>query len=114
MRAARRHARHHRDLAFLCTLVPDPFELREQMTRKDKSRLRRGGRLFVDLHAAWSLVSPALRDQGRATYRILAEGEPRGSRAGPVGGRRRMEIGAEGLARARQASSSRWPGPTAR
>jgi hypothetical protein len=32
--------RHYRDLALLCALVGDPFELVDQMTRKDRQRLR--------------------------------------------------------------------------
>ena len=64
-------SRHHRDLALLCALVPDPFEMREQMENKDIKRVRTGGRLHEDLHPAWALLSDDLRAQGRAAYKIL-------------------------------------------
>lgn len=44
--------RHHRDLALLCALVDDPFEMRDAMGRKDPAALRRGGTLGNPSHPA--------------------------------------------------------------
>lgn len=64
-------SRHHRDLALLCALVSDPFEMREQMDRRDLKRVRVGGRLHDDLHPAWALLPEDLRAQGRTAYEVL-------------------------------------------
>lgn len=63
--------RHHRDLALLCALIPDPFAVREQLTPKDSKRLRIAGRLRDPRHPGWMLVPADIRDQGRQAYAIL-------------------------------------------
>lgn len=63
--------RHYRDLALLCALVEDPFEISEQLTRKDRQRLRLASQLLDDAHAAWSLVPAAIRPAGQIAYGIL-------------------------------------------
>ncbi len=63
--------RHYRDLALLCALVGDPFEMGDQMTRKDRQRLRRASKLSDDAHPAWALVPTAIRSAGRITYGVL-------------------------------------------
>jgi hypothetical protein len=49
-------ARHYRDLALLCSVVGDPFDLAGQLTAKDRQRLRKARALADDSHVAWSLV----------------------------------------------------------
>ena len=63
--------RHYRDLALLCALVEDPFELRDQLTKKDRKRLRKAHRLLNDNHPAWVLVPDNIRGQGQISYAIL-------------------------------------------
>ncbi|HWJ09755.1 MAG TPA: hypothetical protein VNS46_10290 [Nocardioides sp.] len=63
--------RHYRDLALLCALVGDPFEVADQMTRKDRQRLRLASKLLDDSHPAWSLVPSAIRGPGRIAYGVL-------------------------------------------
>lgn len=63
--------RHYRDLALLCALVDDPFTLAEQLTTKDRQRVRSARDLVDDAHAAWALVPEAIRGQGRIAYGIL-------------------------------------------
>jgi hypothetical protein len=64
-------ARHLRDLALLCALVEDPFEMREQLTRKDLRRLRQVATLHDPAHPAWALVPNDIRSEGRAALAIL-------------------------------------------
>lgn len=64
-------SRHVRDLAMLCTVVPDPFTLREQLRKKDRQRLLSGAALLDTAHVAWQLVSRDIREQGQETYVIL-------------------------------------------
>lgn len=63
--------RHYRDLALLCALVPDPFELVGQLTRKDRQRLRLASRLLDNDHPAWRLVPDAIRSAGQIAYGLL-------------------------------------------
>jgi hypothetical protein len=42
---------HYRDLALLCSVVPDPFNLAAQLTAKDRQRLRRACALADDSHS---------------------------------------------------------------
>jgi hypothetical protein len=63
--------RHFRDLALLCALVDDPFTLAEQLTKKDRQRVRLARALLDDTHAAWALVPDAIRAQGQIAYGIL-------------------------------------------
>lgn len=47
-------SRHHRDLALLCSLVADPSELAEQMSAKDRQRLRSAAPIADQPdHVAW-------------------------------------------------------------
>ena len=64
-------ARHYRDLALLCSVVADPFDLAGQLTAKDRQRLRRARALADDSHIAWSLVPAEIRIQGQITFSIL-------------------------------------------
>jgi hypothetical protein len=64
-------ARHYRDLALLCSLVEDPFSLTEQLTSKDRQRLRQADALADDTNPAWSLIPAAIRGQGQITYQVL-------------------------------------------
>lgn len=64
--------RHHRDLALLCSLVEDPFEMREGMGRKDPAALRRGWALGRDTHPAWALVPEPRRAAGQIAFRVLS------------------------------------------
>ncbi|MCL2612354.1 MAG: hypothetical protein FWD95_03880 [Nocardioidaceae bacterium] len=63
--------RHYRDLALLLSLVEDPFVLADQLTRKDRQRLRMARRLADDTHPAWALVPAAIRANGQVSYQIL-------------------------------------------
>lgn len=64
-------SRHERDLAFLCALVADPFEMREQMDRADLRRVRGAKALTKPDDIAWQLVPAAVREEGLATFGIL-------------------------------------------
>lgn len=63
--------RHYRDLALLCALVDDPFALADQLTRKDRRRVRLAKALLDDTHAAWALVPDPIRGPGQIAYGIL-------------------------------------------
>jgi len=65
-------ARHYRDLALLLSLVEDPFALVEELTPKDRRRLRGAQQLLDEAHPAWALVPPEIRGQGQIAYTILA------------------------------------------
>jgi hypothetical protein len=67
-------ARHYRDLALLCALVVDPFEMTDQVTRKDRQRLRKAKRLSDDAHPAWLLVPEQIRAQGQIAFGVLLGG----------------------------------------
>lgn len=45
--------RHRADLAFLCGLVTDPFALAEDVTKKDRARLRAAAAKLGPDHPAW-------------------------------------------------------------
>jgi hypothetical protein len=69
-------SRHHRDLALLCSLVDDPFALAEQMSAKDRQRLRCAAPIVVEPdHVAWQLLPWDARADARATLRELI-GDP--------------------------------------
>ena len=63
--------RHYRDLALLCALVGDPFEVVDQMTRKDRQRLRLASKLLDDSHPTWTLLPTAVRSAGQIAYGVL-------------------------------------------
>lgn len=64
-------ARHYRDLALLCSVVDDPFDLAGQLAAKDRQRLRKARALADDSHVAWSLMPPGIRSQGQITFSVL-------------------------------------------
>jgi hypothetical protein len=65
-------SRHHRDLALLCSLVEDPFVLAEQMSAKDRQRLRCASAIAEEHdHMAWQLLPSDVRSDARATLREL-------------------------------------------
>jgi hypothetical protein len=65
-------ARHLRDLAFLCSLVGDPFALRASLTAKDRSRLRTAAPMLSDREApAWRQLPTPLRSRGSDALEIL-------------------------------------------
>ena len=64
-------ARHYRDLALLCALVEDPFALADQLTKKDRQRVRLAKALLDDTHSAWALVPDSIRGQGQIGYGVL-------------------------------------------
>jgi hypothetical protein len=63
--------RHYRDLALLLCLVEDPFAFADQLTRKDRQRLRGARRLLDDTHPAWALAPAAIRANGQISYKLL-------------------------------------------
>lgn len=67
-------ARHYRDLALLSALVVDPFDMLDQVTNKDRQRLRRAKALSDDAHPAWSLVPEQVRAQGQIAFGVLLGG----------------------------------------
>jgi hypothetical protein len=64
-------ARHYRDLALLCALVADPFDLADDLTPKDRQRLRRAASLGNDSHPAWALLPVDLRSRGQIAFSVL-------------------------------------------
>lgn len=63
--------RHYRDLALLCALVEDPFAMAEQMTSKDRHRLRLADALLEPSCPAWLLVPASRRAAGQIAFGIL-------------------------------------------
>lgn len=63
--------RHYRDLALLLCLVEDPFALVDQLTVKDRQRLRRARRLLDEAHPAWALAPSGIRANGQISYAVL-------------------------------------------
>lgn len=59
------------DLALLLSLVEDPIELREQLTKKDRQRLRARSEMADPDQPAWSNLPAAEADTGRAAFRLL-------------------------------------------
>ena len=59
------------DLAFLLSLVDDPFALAGQCTSTDRRRIRARRDLVNDEHPVWRQLPSADADRGRATLRIL-------------------------------------------
>jgi len=61
------------DLALLLSLVKDPLELADKLTRKDLRRLRSRSEMADRNQPAWTNLSEELADRGRAAYRLLVE-----------------------------------------
>ena len=63
--------KHLRDLAFLCSLVQDPFSMRQEMDLKDLSRVRAAHHLHDASYASWRLLPPDAATRGHQAFRIL-------------------------------------------
>jgi hypothetical protein len=66
-------SRHERDLALLCSLVADPFAMREQMDKTDVKRLRGAKALADPDDVSWRLVPADIREQGLAAFHFLTD-----------------------------------------
>lgn len=63
--------RHLQDVAVLCALIEDPFELKGELTRKDRQRLQLTSVLGHGEHQAWLLLPADLRSRGQFAHQIL-------------------------------------------
>ena len=59
------------DLALLLSLVDDPMGLAQQLTKKDRQRLRARSEMADADQRAWSSLSADRADRGRAAFRLL-------------------------------------------
>lgn len=59
------------DLALLLSLIEDPFVLLDDLTKKDRQRLRPRRDLLDDEHPVWRQLDPAAGDRARASLRVL-------------------------------------------
>ena len=59
------------DLALLLSLVDDPIELADQLTKKDRQRLRARSEMAATDQRAWASLASDAADRGRAALRIL-------------------------------------------
>lgn len=59
------------DLALLLSLVGDPIELADELTKKDRQRLRSRSEMGEVDQRAWANLPDDLADRGRAAYRLL-------------------------------------------
>jgi hypothetical protein len=59
------------DLALLLSLIDDPIEVAEQLTKKDRQRLRSRSEMADTDQRAWASLSGDAADRGRAAFRIL-------------------------------------------
>ena len=59
-----------RDLALLLSLVADPAQMAVEMTRKDRTRLRRAAFASPD-HEVWLSLDPDVADRARLAYAYL-------------------------------------------
>jgi len=53
------------------TALPGRFEVVDQMTRKDRQRLRLASKLLDNSHPAWALLPAAIRSAGQIAYGVL-------------------------------------------
>lgn len=64
--------RHLRDLAFLLSLVVDPFQIRDTLAPRNCRRVTAVDPLGDPDHEAWMLIDdPRARAEGQATFRFL-------------------------------------------
>jgi len=63
--------RHFNDLALLCSLVRDPYELADQMDKSERRWIARAGSLADARHPSWALLPTDLREEGRSALQIL-------------------------------------------
>jgi len=59
------------DLALLLSLLEQPIAIREQLTPKDRKRLRRRSGILNPEHRAWSPLPSSQADRGRSALRLL-------------------------------------------
>jgi hypothetical protein len=59
------------DLALLLSLVGDPFELREQLSSKDRQRLSARTPMIDPAHRVWRHFGPTEADRARLALRVL-------------------------------------------
>jgi len=59
------------DLALLLSLVTDPIALTNQLTKKDRQRLRSRAEMADTDHQAWKGLPDNAADRGRAALRLL-------------------------------------------
>ncbi len=59
------------DLALLLSLIQQPTALRNQLTSKDRKRLRARSEMLDPRQRAWSQLPGSLADHGRAALRLL-------------------------------------------
>ena len=62
--------RHLTDLAFLLSLVDDPFALQPEVTSKDRARLQAAAELLPDESPTWN-IAPSPNNDARAALHIL-------------------------------------------
>ncbi len=60
------------DLALLLSLVNDPIALADQLTKKDRQRLRSRSEMVDTDQRAWASLPVDAADRGRAAFRLLA------------------------------------------
>ena len=59
------------DLALLLSLIDDPLKLADELTAKDRKRLRARSEMADAEHPAWAALPDDAADRGRAAYRLL-------------------------------------------
>ena len=64
--------RHLRDLAFMCSIVGDPFDARANLTVSDRRRLRAVSELDDQTHEAWRLLDDP--ETAYAAFKLLRGG----------------------------------------
>jgi hypothetical protein len=67
--------RHLRDLAFLLSLVPDPFVLADNLGAANRRRVRDVTPLADAGNEAWGQLAPAARSDGMAAYTVVTGAE---------------------------------------
>lgn len=65
------NSRHFNDLALLCSLVADPYQMVDAMDNSERRWLARAGSLSDPTHPAWSLLPADYRTEGREALQIL-------------------------------------------
>lgn len=60
------------DFVFLLSLIDEPFALVDQLTTKDRHRIRARNELIEGEHRVWNELDADARDRARAALRILA------------------------------------------
>lgn len=60
------------DFVLLLSLIDDPFFLADQMTAKDRQRVRARKELLAGEHHVWNELDPEPRDRAQAALRILS------------------------------------------